>query len=101
MWAGESVQLTTTGTDRITAVGHRDATGTAVASLTDALPITVSLDDDAGWAVLYEGDSSSRSTGGTLVITEYTEGGELAGCVEFETDSGAQITAGSFRADAL
>jgi hypothetical protein len=99
LWSGDSVQLTTVGTDRITAVGHRDAEGTSISALTDALPISVSLDDDNGWAVLYQGNESARSVSGELVITEYTEGDILAGCMVFETDSGTSIEDGVFRAD--
>ena len=99
LWSGDSVQLTTSGTDRITAVGHRDAAGTSISALTDALPITVSLDDDSGWAVLYQGNESARSVSGELVITEYTEDGALAGCIVFDTDSGTSIEDGTFRAD--
>jgi hypothetical protein len=99
LWSGDSVQLTTTGTDRITAVGHRDADGASISALTDSLPITVSLDDDAGWAVLYEGNESARSVSGELILTEYTEGDTLAGCIVFDTDSGTSIEDGVFRAD--
>ncbi len=99
LWSGDSVQLTTSGTDRITAVAHRDADGLSVAERIDSLPVTVSLDDDAGWALLYEGSDSARSVTGTLVITEHTEGGVVAGCLSFEADSGALIEDGSFSAD--
>ena len=99
LWSGDSVQLTTIGTDRITAVGHRDADGTSISALIDSLPITVSLDDDTGWAVLYQGNKSARSVSGELVITEYIEDDTLAGCIVFDTEGGTSIEDGVFRAD--
>jgi hypothetical protein len=98
LWTGDSVQLTTSGTDRITAVAHRDADGLSVAERIDSLPVTVSLDDDAGWALLYEGSESARSVTGTITITEYADGGDLTGCISFEADNGALIEDGSFSA---
>ncbi|MFT5682381.1 MAG: hypothetical protein ACI8RZ_003299 [Myxococcota bacterium] len=100
LWSGDSVQLTTSGTDRITAVAHRDADGLTVSERIDSLPITVSLDDDSGWAVLYEGSESARSVGGSMVITEHTDGGALGGCLSFEADDGTLIEDGSFSAEA-
>ena len=99
LWSGDSVQITTSGTDRITTVGHRDAAGSSIAELTETLPITVSLDDDSGWAILYQGSDSERSVSGELVITEYSEEDALAGCVTFDTDSGTAVADGVFRAD--
>jgi len=96
LWTGDSVQLTTSGTDRITAVAHRDADGLSVAERIDSLPVTVSLDDDAGWALLYEGSESARSVTGSITITEYTDDEALSGCLSFEADNGALIEDGSF-----
>ena len=99
LWSGASVQLTSSGTDRrITAVGHRDAAGTDVADLMDALPVSVSLDDNDGWALLYEGNASDRSVTGTLTLTDYVEDGDLVGCISFETEGGASVSSGSFSA---
>jgi hypothetical protein len=99
LWSGDSVQLTTSGTDRITAVGHRDGDGNTVSDRADSPPISISLDDDGGWAVLYQGSESARSVSGTLVITSLADGGTMEGCLSFEADDGALIEDGSFSAE--
>lgn len=102
LWAGSGLQLTSSSsTDwRVTVVAYSDADGQDLTDALATLPVTVPLDDETGWAILYQGDSSSRSLSGELVITAYSDGGVVEGCLEVFTES-AELTGGTFSASAL
>ena len=113
-WTGESLQITTENADewRLTIVAHRDAGGQAPAAAAeaDALPLTIDLGADDGWATVYPAAggtslTSKQGSGGTLTLTtlgDASGSGTVEGCLDFGAasatgDGSARFEGGSFQ----
>ena len=98
VWAGESLQVNTVGAGSwwLSLVAQATTDGETVKAAVDAgaLPATVDLGGDGGWATLYPADGasySSRNGSGELVIVE-ADDTSVHACFTFEaTGDGAPV----------
>jgi hypothetical protein len=90
VWAGDSLQVNTVGAGSwwMSLVAQTTADGDTVKAAVDsgALPATIDLGGDGGWATLYPADGasySSRNGSGELVIIE-ADDASVQACFTFE-----------------